>query len=329
MTPISTESSQADLHGDMRFTELLAEFIRAIRDVRVMERRHAQMGQFFSPAVVETLVTSQPEKLLQPRTQDATVLFCDLRGFSRTVEQAREGLYTLLCRVSDALSVMTRNIMKFEGVIADFQGDAAMGFWGWPTFSPEDPLSACRAALAMLSEFREADGQQEHALAGFKVGIGICHGTAIAGKIGTNEQAKIGVFGPVVNLASRLESFTKQCGVPILIDEATARRVRKHLRKEAQCRRIARVRPVGIDSSVLVSELLPRTGELQGDAESHLLNYEKALDAFTEGRWEEARDWLDRVPDDDGAKQFLTRFLVSHNWQPPEDWVGVIDLHTK
>lgn len=325
----SDESTQTRLQGDMRFAELLAEFIRAIRTVRVLERRHVQMGQFFSPAVVETLITAESEKRLEPRTQDATVLFCDLRGFSRKVEQAREGLYTLLCRVSDALGVMTRNIMKYEGVIADFQGDAALGFWGWPSFSSEDPLSACRAALAMLSEFRQADGQQDHALAGFKVGIGICHGTAIAGKIGTNEQAKVGVFGPVVNLAARLESLTQQCGVPILIDEATARHVREHLGSEARCRRVARVRPVGVDSAVMVSELLPSASELECVTASHLQDYEKALDGFIQGRWQEARDWLDRVPGDDGAKQFLTAFQAKHQWQPPEDWDGVITLDEK
>jgi len=328
-THLSEESSPADLRGDMRFAELLADFIRAIRTVQVLERRYAQMGQFFSPAVVETLVAAESERLLRPRTQDVTVLFCDLRGFSREVEQAQEGLYALLCRVSEALGVMTRNIMKFEGVIADIQGDAALAFWGWPSFSWEDPLSACRAALAMLSEFREADGQQEHALTGFKVGIGICHGTAIAGKIGPSELAKVGVFGPVVNLAARLENLTKRCGVPILIDEATAYHVCKHLGNEARCRRIARVRPVGIESPVMVSELLPPESELQGVTASHLLDYEKALDALIQGRWQEAGDWLDRVPDDDGAKQFLTAFQSAHEWQPPEDWDGVVILDDK
>jgi adenylate cyclase len=321
---------QADLRGDMRFAELLAEFIHAIRTVRVLERRHAQMGQFFSPAVVETLVTPQAQQRLQPRQQNATVLFCDLRGFSREVERSREDLHALLERVSEALGVMTRNIMKYEGVIADFQGDAALAFWGWPAFSDEDPLSACRAALAMLREFRQATGDREHPLSGFKVGIGVCHGTAIAGKIGTSEQAKVGVFGPVVNLAARLESLTKQLGVPILIDEATARCVREHLAPtEARCRRIARLRPFGVESASMVSELLPPLEELPSVPTSQLVDYEKALDAFLAGRWQETKDCLDRVPDEDGAKFLLTAFLAERQWQPGEDWDGVIPMQRK
>lgn len=328
-TALLAESSRADLRGDMRFVEILAEFIRAVRTVRVLERQHVQMGQFFSPAVVETLMTTESEELLQPRTQDATVLFCDLRGFSQQVEQAHASLYPLLCRVSEALGVMTQSIMKFEGVIADFQGDAALGFWGWPRFSPEDPLSACRAALAMLFAFRQADGEPDNPLASFQVGIGICHGNAVAGKIGTSEQAKVGVFGPVVNLAARLESLTKRCGVPILIDEATASHVRAHLADEARCRRIAQVRPVGFRSAVMVSELMPASGASERASESKILNYERALDAFIEGQWQEAGHWLDGVPDDDGAKQFLSQFLATHQWQPPQGWDGVIALHEK
>jgi adenylate cyclase len=87
--------TKPDLRGDMRFAELLAQFIHAIRTVRVLEGRHVQMGQFFSPAVVETLFTPEAEALLEPREQNATVLFCDLRGFSREVERAREDLHAL------------------------------------------------------------------------------------------------------------------------------------------------------------------------------------------------------------------------------------------
>ena len=61
-----------------------------------------------------------------------TVLFCDLRGFSRESERSADDLFGLLERVSRALGVMTHHILEEGGVIGDFHGDAAMGFWGWP-----------------------------------------------------------------------------------------------------------------------------------------------------------------------------------------------------
>ena len=68
------------------------------------------------------------------------------------------------------------------------------------------PLDACRAALAIRQAFEQIRQQPEHPLSDFRMGIGIAHGRAVAGKIGTSDQVKVTVFGPVVNLASRLEA---------------------------------------------------------------------------------------------------------------------------
>src|SRR5690606_6175411 len=138
-----------------------------------------------------------------------------------------DNLRGLLDRVSRALGVMTEHIHAHGGVTGDFQGDAALGFWGWPFASDDSAIKACRAALGIREAFSQTFHKKEHPLAGFQMGIGIAHGRAVAGKIGTSDQVKITVFGPVVNLASRLEGMTKQLHVPIIVDEATAEIVRE------------------------------------------------------------------------------------------------------
>src|SRR5580700_11476787 len=128
-----------------------------------------------------------------------------------------------------------------------------MGFWGWPISSAEAPLDACRAALGIRAAFVETFGRPDHPLGSFQVGIGVAHGRAVAGKIGTAEQVKVTVFGPVVNLASRLESMTRQLRVPIVLDEATARIVRPRLHStEGRLRRLARLLPFGMETPVVV-----------------------------------------------------------------------------
>src|SRR5262249_44514845 len=140
----------------------------------------------------------------------------------------------------------------------DFQGDAAMGFWGWPLDCPDQVAQAARAALAIRKRFALAAQRKGHPLAGFACGIGIAGGQAIAGKLGTYDQAKVDVFGPVVTLASRLESMTKQFGVSILLDERSAARLAEHGGTWFRCRRVARVRPAGMRKVLTVSELLPQ-----------------------------------------------------------------------
>ena len=60
----------------------------------------------------------------------------------------------LLQRVSKALGVMTQHIRQQGGVVGDFQGDAAMGFWGWPLAQPDAVLRTCRAAVAIAPSSR-------------------------------------------------------------------------------------------------------------------------------------------------------------------------------
>ncbi len=322
--------SEDDLKGDLRFTEMVSEFIGAIRQVRLLEQRQAGLSQFFSPAVMETLRGADPDKMLEPKESDITVLFCDVRGFSKKSEASRHDLKELLDRVSDALGVMTCGIIKHDGVIADFQGDAALGFWGWPTPLFDGPLLACRAALEIEAEFKKSDQDKNNSLAGFQVGIGIAHGPAIAGKIGTDEQVKVGAFGPVVNLGSRLESMTKQLWASILIDEPTARFVRDLMpRSQGRCRRLGRIRPYGMEDALMVSELLPPADCVGAISDQHVTDYEAAVDAVMERRWDEAIELLDKLPDEDRTKDFLRQFLDSNHCEPPIDWDGVVEMVNK
>ena len=224
---------------------------------------------------------------------------------------------------------MAQHILDEQGVIGDFQGDAAMGFWGWPLGSEDMVRSAALAALAIRQEFEAAARRPEHPLANFRVGIGIATGRAVSGGIGTSDQLKVTVFGPVVNLASRLEGMTKLLQAPILLDEATADWIREHVsRDQARVRRVARVRPYGMDAVLEVTELLPPAG---GDelTDEQIADYEAALDAFIEGNWSLAWERLHKVPPSDQVKDVLTEVIVRHKRTAPPDWDGVIKLDRK
>ncbi len=319
-----------DLAGDVQIAELIAQLVGAIRQVRCLEDQFAGMRQFFSPAVVEAVSKAGDGRTLKPTENDTAVLFCDLRGYSRIAEKSKHNLQRLLDRVSDALEVMTTNIVNHDGAIADFQGDSALGFWGWPLPLSEGPLPACRAALAMLNTFDLANSESRSSdLKGFRIGIGVACGKAIAGRIGTKHQAKVGVFGPVVNLGARLESMTKQIGCPILIDGPTADVVRVSLRPdEGRCRRIGLIKPVGVNAPIDVNQLLPP--EKRSDVSNqNIVDFEAAVAAFIAGDWDEARELLGQMPVKDRAKDFLLLQIASHNYEPPADWTGIINLTAK
>ncbi|MCE9605159.1 MAG: FHA domain-containing protein [Planctomycetia bacterium] len=320
----------ADLKGDVKFAELLSEFLGSIRESQQLRRREGAMSQYFSPIVVEALRNQHSDDVLAPREADVTVLFCDVRGFSRRAERARRELHDLLQRIGTALGVMADAIVRHEGIIADFQGDAALGFWGWPTGSSDDPAAACRTALEIAAEFMAAARDSNHVLTDFRVGIGIAHGRAIAGRIGPQQQAKVGVFGPAVNLGGRLETMTKHLRANILIDEATADYVRRTMPpEEARVRRVAKVRPAGMDDPLWIAELLPAANQEGAVSNEQIGLFESAADAVVEGNWSDALKILYELPTHDRVREFLIAYLLEHHAEPPRGWDGVITLKQK
>jgi adenylate cyclase len=322
--------TEEDVAGDLRFTELVAQFIGSIRNVRLLQEQKTQLSAFFSPKVIEGLTNQDGGDTLEPSEKNISVLFCDVRGFSKKSEKLQDDLLALLRSVSAALNVMAKGILQRDGAIADFQGDAALGFWGWPVELEEGPVPACKAAIAICNHFHNEIAVEGSLLEGFSVGLGVAHGRALAGQIGTDQQAKVGVFGPVVNQGARLETMTKQFDLPICMDEPTAEYAKMYLpESEGRLRRLARVRPKGMDTPMTVYGLLPRTDQFAWVTDEVVADYDKALDAVTEGQWSSAVEILERIPDEDGPKQFLLRNMAALGNEPPASWDGAFSLANK
>src|SRR5207244_4995333 len=116
-------TSNPEMHkSDLKFAELVAEIFGALRQVRELQSRQATLASFLSRPVLAALVAeSDMAKVLQPRESEVTVLFCDLRGSCHIAEVADKDLMQTCNRVSEALSIMTTNIIDKDGVIGDFQ----------------------------------------------------------------------------------------------------------------------------------------------------------------------------------------------------------------
>jgi len=333
--PGQVAPAPAQLQADVKFTELVADVVASARRLQSLEGNLSVLRQFLSPPILTALEHASQgggldDDLLMPRECNVTVLFCDLRGFSRKAEESAGNLPDLLERVSAALEIMTREILHRGGVTGDFLGDASLGFWGWPFSSEEAPLNACRAALGIRRKFAETAQIAGHPLQNFTVGIGVAHGRAMAGKIGTRDRVTVTVFGPVVNLTSRLEGMTKLLNVPILLDEDTAAIVRAKLGDhEGRTRRLGKVLPYGLERPLMVSELLPPVAEFPELTDEHLRMYETGVEHFVAGRWEEAYRCLHAMPPTDRAQDFLALRIAQNNRSAPRDWDGVIRLPSK
>ena len=324
-------SEPADFRDDLKFAESAAAMLGNLRVIKQLERGNAALAQFFSPPVLELLEVSDPEVVLAPREAEISVLFCDLRGFSMHSERSADDLFGLLDNVSRALGVMTRQILLNGGVVGDFQGDSVMGFWGWPIDHADAAVRACRTAVQIQHEFDRAASDVN---AEFGIGMGIATGTAVAGKIGTVDQFKVTVFGPVVNLASRLEGMTKPWGVPILIDKASELMLQSSdARAEFACRPLGLVQPAGMTQAANISELRAKARPATGkdDQTSSACSQIDWLSPFQNGDWDHARELLHSLQVDDGVRKYVLDFMSSHapNGGSPPNWDGVIRMKNK
>jgi adenylate cyclase len=198
------------------------------------ERRHLRrtFERYVAPGVVAEILAdpAAAQGILRGRTLEVTVLFCDLKGFTRlTRERSAAGDSEAHVRqLNTYLTAMVDVIMAHGGTVDKFIGDAVMAVFGSPVGRGEG--EEARAAVACAGAMGEALAglNAEWQKAGIEClanGIGIASGPAVVGQIGSPKRMEFTVIGDTVNRAARLESLTRSLGATLLFDGTTAKRL--------------------------------------------------------------------------------------------------------
>ena len=192
---------------------------------RRLERQRANLGRYFPPTVVERLAAAdQPSQL--ERTQPAAVMFVDIVGFTRISEQMAPGAAMGLLR--EFHTRVERAVFTHGGMVDKFMGDGALACFGVPDPGPGAAADALRTARALLADL--AAWNVERAFRGeppIRAGIGIHQGDVLMGDIGGRRQFQFTVIGDTVNVASRLESMTRQHAADLVVSEAVVEEARR------------------------------------------------------------------------------------------------------
>ena len=191
---------------------LAGSFNDMAEDLALKERYKAVLAQVTDASVAEQLIHGGVA--LGGEVRRASVLFCDIRGFTALTENMPPK--EVIAMMNEHMTAMTRIVHAHHGVVDKFVGDLIMAIFGAPKIYGDDAQLAVQCGLEMLSkrkEMNEAAGKR------IEMGIGIATGEMVAGCMGSDDRLNYTVLGERVNLASRLCS---KAGVAeLLIDELT------------------------------------------------------------------------------------------------------------
>ncbi|MBI2060149.1 MAG: response regulator [Nitrospirae bacterium] len=210
-----------------------------------------KLRQLVSPQIFEHI--QRNPKLLNPRRQDATIVFVDIRGFTQACELAEpEALSRDL--ESHYYTPIGETIMKHNGIIDKHIGDGIMAIFGAPVSFEDDCLRAIRATEEIRQKIQsmsaELTSHRNGGLHELRIGVGVARGRVVAGLLGSQHKKEYTALGSTVNLASRLES-TAAPG-QILLSEAAHAQVSGRV----EARALTDLKIKGFDKPVTAYELL-------------------------------------------------------------------------
>lgn len=180
----------------------------------------------FLPAELVEHIARRPELLSrQTERRVATVLFADIRGFTRLSETLPpEQVVEFL---NEFLDAMTIALLNQKGMLDKYIGDSVMGVFGVPFVTEDHAVRALRAALDMRERLRTLnDSLLRKGLPELSVGIGLHTGELLIGAIGSKQRLDYTVIGDTVNVASRIEGMTRHYPVEILVSDSTRAAIR-------------------------------------------------------------------------------------------------------
>lgn len=291
--------------------------------------------RYLSPEMVRQ-IAANPDKLeLGGEEREMTVLFCDIRGFSRISEQYEP--QEVINFLTGFLTPMCDILLGHKGTVDKFIGDAILAFWNAPLDDPDQFKNGARAALAMnaaLAELNQTMPTNNGQVwpDDVQIGIGLNAGLCCVGNMGSQQRLSYSLIGDTVNIASRFEGLTKQYGVAILIGSALADQLDGFALLE-----LDRVKVVGRDAPDTIFALIG--DETVAGCDKHQMlseQHREFLSAYRSQKWADAKRFLtDNAASYETAglgklrQIMMARIAELQNVPPPPTWDGVFQATEK
>jgi adenylate cyclase len=319
---------------------LVLTFVNYFREQQQRQQIRSAFGFYLSPPLVEQLARSPEKLVLGGEERRMTILFSDVRGFTTISEHYKDDPQGLTQLMNRFLTPLTNAIIERKGTIDKYIGDAIMAFWNAPVDDDEHEANACDAALEMLTRAEVLNGElkrEAEASGGvympLRIGIGLNSGPCVVGNMGSDFRFNYSVLGDTVNLASRLESRTKDYRLSLVIGSRTAERANEKF----ATMEIDLIQVKGKKQPELVFTVLGRVEVAEDPRCNELRDLNtRMLAAYRKQQWDDAERLIERCRKLAGGfgvdglyEMYKERIAVYRAEPPPPDWTGVYEAESK
>ncbi|WP_225783646.1 CHASE2 domain-containing protein [Xenophilus sp. Marseille-Q4582] len=293
-----------------------------------MRRQLARLfGSYVPPQLVGEMLRDPARYTMRAESKELTVMFCDMRGFTRLSEGMTPAQLQPL--LNSLFSRLTAVISRHRGTVDKYMGDCVMAFWGAPLDAPDHADLAVRAAHDLVAEIAAIN--REHLRDGLppvQLGIGLNTGVMHVGDMGSTLRRSYTVIGDAVNLAARLEGLGERYGVSIVAGPGTREKATAYLWQE-----LDQVRVKGRQQAVRVHTPRGLRAEAGADLIAELDQWQQLRDAYMARQWPEVQSTL-QILTAKADKKVLYRLyeqrLALLLAQPPgPEWDGTEEFQTK
>src|SRR3954468_1066960 len=196
-------------------TILVLRNISANLRVKEVERERANLARFFSPKIVDQLVSIRNPFSFACR-QPATVLFADMVGF--TAHSSGKPPDVVIGILRDLLHLLTEAVFSNHGSVDKYLGDGLMAFFGPPLTSQRDATNAAVCALEIARSIDCWNQQRTRCNEGaVRIAVGIHYGEVVQGNVGSEKRLELPLVGATVNIASRVEAYCRTLNTSVLV----------------------------------------------------------------------------------------------------------------
>ncbi|MFK2822033.1 CHASE2 domain-containing protein [Arcobacter sp. YIC-80] len=308
---------------------ILATLFDYFYEIKQEEAIKKKFASKVSQEVMNSLLKDVHSNEFQAMEKEVTVFFSDIRNFTKISEKMKDA-NKLISYLNEYMDPMSNIIIKYQGTIDKYIGDAIMAYWNAPADVDDHADKAVLASIEQIESLKALNKKlQNDNKPLVDIGIGLNSGTAVVGEMGSIGRSDYTVIGDAINLGARLESLCKYYGSKINISNHT----KEKLKGQYILRFLDLVKVKGKEKPAEIWQVQGK-GEASKELKEELELHHKAIKLYQNSKFKEALEIfikLENNPEKSNKKIYEIYIQRCEDFiqNPPSNFIGIYEHSTK